>query len=111
MRRPRILSKMKRLEIVVEAHRLDEMLRIVEPHVTGFTVMPGVRGVGLHGAHDGDLALLVTVVTSDHLEAIVDAILPMLNERANIVTIADVAVLRAEHFIPEVRSAAGRDAR
>jgi hypothetical protein len=96
---------MKRLEIVVESDRLDAFVAVVERHATGYSVVPGLTGVGEHGRHQGDLALLVTVVTSEHLESIIDTVLPMLNARPNIVTISDVYVLRSEHFIPEVRAA------
>lgn len=108
MPRQRILSKMKRLEIVVESVRLDALVKIIEKHTTGYTLLPGATGLGLHGYREQDMIVLVTVVTEDHLEGIVEAILPTLNERANIVLISDVSVLRADHFIPEVRAAAGR---
>jgi len=108
MRRQRILSKMKRIEIVVESDRVEALVRLVEHHATGYTLIPGATGLGEHGYREQKMVVLVTVVTADHLEAIIDAILPSLNERANIVLITDVTVLRAEHFIPEVRAAALR---
>lgn len=110
MRRQRILSKMKRLEIMIESQRVESLVKIIEAHATGYTVIPGVTGLGEHGLRQHEMVVLVTVVTADHLEAIIEAILPTLSERANIVLITDVAVLRAEHFIPEVRAAAGRSA-
>lgn len=106
MRHQRFLSKMKRIEIVVETVRLDALVTIVERHATGYTLVPGATGLGLHGLQKEAMTVLVTVVTEEHLDAILDAFLPSLNERANIVLISDVAVLRAEHFIPEVRAAA-----
>ena len=105
MRRDRFLSKMKRVEIVVESQRLDAFVKIVEKHATGYTLVPGATGLGEHGLREQDVAVLVTVVTEAHLDAILEALLPSLNERANIVLISDVMVLRAEHFIPEVRAA------
>jgi nitrogen regulatory protein PII len=99
---------MKRIEIVVESDRVEALVRLVEHHATGYTLIPGATGLGEHGYREQKMVVLVTVVTADHLEAIIDAILPSLNERANIVLITDVTVLRAEHFIPEVRAAALR---
>jgi nitrogen regulatory protein PII len=110
MRRQRFYSKMKRVEIVVESSRVDALVQLVERHATGYTLVPGATGLGQHGYHEEDVTLLVTVVTEDHLDAIVEAILPSLNETATIVLITDVSVLRAEHFIPEVRAAAKRGA-
>jgi nitrogen regulatory protein PII len=105
MRPQRFFSKMKRVEIVVEAQQLDALVRIVEKHATGYTLVPGVTGLGEHGLREAGMVVLVTVVTEEHLDAILAAILPSLNERANILLVSDVMVLRAEHFIPEVRAA------
>ncbi len=105
MRRQRNYSRMKRVEIVVEARQVDALLAVVQLHATGYTLIPGATGLGEHGYRDREMVVLVTVVTADHLDAIVDAMLPSLGERANIVLITDVMVLRAEHFIPEVRAA------
>jgi nitrogen regulatory protein PII len=105
MRSQRIFSKMKRIEIVVASDQVDSLVKLIELHSTGYTLVPGVTGLGEHGFRDKDMVLLVTVVTAEHLDAIVEAILPSLNQRANIVLISEVAVLRAEHFIPEVRAA------
>lgn len=108
MRRERFMSRMKRVEIVVESALVDGLIKIVEGHATGYTLVPGATGLGQHGYRERDMVMLVTIVTEDHLDAIIEAILPSLNDRANIVLISDVAVLRAEHFIPEVRAAASR---
>ena len=108
MPRPRLYSKMKRVEIVVESTRVDALVKLVERHATGYTLVPGATGLGRHGYLKENVTLLVTVVTEDHLQAIVEAILPSLDESANIVLISDVSVLRAEHFIPEVRAALER---
>jgi nitrogen regulatory protein PII len=108
VRRHRILSKMKRVEIMVESKELDALVRLVMTHATGYTLIRGATGYGEHGLIEAELVLLVTVVTPEHLDAIVDAILPTLSQHANIVLITDVTVLRAEHFIPEVRAAAKR---
>ena len=108
MRRQRILSKMKRVEIVVESHRLDALIAIVAKHTTGYTLLPDCTGVGEHGLRERNLVVLVTVVTPDHLDAILDLVMPSMGEQAKVLLISDVTVLRAEHFIPEVRAAAAR---
>lgn len=105
MRRPRNLSKMKRLEIVVEPERVDALVELIGAHATGYTITPGVTGLGEHGLREHGMVVLVTIVTPDDLDEIIEIILPSLSERANVVCINDVHVLRAEHFIPEVRTA------
>jgi nitrogen regulatory protein PII len=105
MRRERFLSKMKRIEMVVEAQQIDALVKVVEKNATGYTLVPGVTGLGEHGLREAGMVVLVTVVTEEHLESILAALLPSLNERANILLVSDVMVLRPEHFIPETRAA------
>ncbi|MDB5040120.1 MAG: glnB [Candidatus Eremiobacteraeota bacterium] len=108
--RRRILNTMKRLEIVLECDQLAAVERVLDQHATGYTLVPGVTGRGHHGRHDDDIVLLVTVVTRDHLDPILDQLLPLLNRCSGVVVIADVQVLRGEHFIPEVKGKIGTPA-
>jgi PII-like signaling protein len=108
--RRRILNTMKRLEIVLEREQLAAVERVLDEHATGYTVIPGVTGLGHHGRHDDDIVLLVTVVTRDHLDPILDRLLPLLNVCSGVVVVADVQVLRGEHFIPEVKGQIGTHA-
>ena len=66
--------------------------------------VPNVTGFGEHGSCDGNMTLVVTVVTEDRMDAILDLVMPLVKERAGIVTIADVAVVRPEYVMPEVRA-------
>jgi nitrogen regulatory protein PII len=108
--RRRILNTMKRLEIVLECDELPAVQRVLDEHATGYTVIPGVTGLGHHGRHDDDIVLLVTVVTRDHVDPIVDQLLPILNTCSGVVLITDVQVLRGEHFVPEVKRQIGTPA-
>jgi hypothetical protein len=108
MSRHRFLSNMKRIEIVVETRLLDAALNVIGKHATGYTLVPGASGLGEHGYRDRNMVVVVTVITEDHLDALIEALRPLLNERATIALISDVSVVRPEHFIPEVRAASGR---
>lgn len=105
MPRTRPMSKMKRLEMVVETHAVPLVVKLLQKHATGYTMVPNVTGLGEHGERAGDITLLVTVTTSDHVDPIINAVMPLLNARSGIVMVTDVAVQRAEHFIPELRQA------
>jgi len=94
---------MKRLEIVVERDQLPAVRAVLEQRSTGYTVIPDVTGFGHHGMREGDIILLVTVVTRDHIDPILDHLLPMLNQRSGVVLITDVQVVRGEYFVPELR--------
>ena len=101
MARKRIYNSMKRLEIVCERERLPALKMILDCEATGCTVVRDVWGSGHHGERYGDLALVVTVVTLDHVDKILDQLLPMLDNSSGIVTVGDVSVLRGEYFTPE----------
>ncbi len=96
---------MKRLEIVVERDQLPAVRAVLDQRSTGYTVIPDVTGFGHHGMREGDIILLVTVVTRDHIDPILDHLLPMLNQRSGVVLITDVQVVRGEYFVPELRGA------
>jgi hypothetical protein len=101
--RRRILNTMKRLEIVLERDQVSAVRGVLQEHATGYTVIPGCTGFGHHGQRDGDLVLLVTVVTRDHADPILDAVLPLLDQRSGVVLITDVQVVRGEYFVPEMK--------
>ena len=101
MARKRILNAMKRLEIVCERECLPAIQMMLDYHATGYTVVPGLSGFGHHGRRDGDIIAVVTVVTLDHVDPIIDQLMPLLDKYSGIVTIGDVNVLRGEYFTPE----------
>jgi nitrogen regulatory protein PII len=103
--RRRILNTMKRLEIVLEREQLPMVCSVLGEHATGYTVVPHVTGYGHHGAREqGDIVLVVTVVTRDHVDPILDILVPLLDQRSGVVLITDVQVLRGEHFVPELKT-------
>ena len=101
MARKRIYNAMKRLEIVCEREALPAVKMILDCEATGYTVLRDVWGSGHHGERYGDLAMVVTVVTLDHVDTILDQLLPILDRSSGIVSIGDVNVLRGEYFTPE----------
>lgn len=104
--RRRVLNTMKRLEIVLEQDQLTGVRSVLEKHATGYTMVPTCTGFGHHGFREENLVLVVTVVTFEHIDPILDALLPILDQRSGVVLISDVQVLRGEHFVPEVRDRA-----
>ena len=103
MARKRIYNTMKRLEIVCERDHVPAVRRLLDCHATGYTMIPEVSGCGHHGEREGDIVMLMTVVTLDHVDPILDELLPMLDERSGVVLCSDVSVLRGEYFTPECR--------
>ena len=101
--RRRIMNTMKRIEVVLERDQLEIVCRVICQHATGYTLIPGVHGFGHHGPHEGDMAVVVTVVTRDHVDPILDVLLPLLNQRSGVVLVTDVSVVRGEYFVPELK--------
>ena len=104
--RRRLLNTMKRLEFVLERDQVEAICAIVCRHATGYTVVPQVTGLGHHGRHEDGLVLMVTVVTRDHVDPILDQVLPLLNRRSGVVLISDVQVPAGEYFVPELKDTA-----
>ena len=101
--RRRTLNTMKRLEIVLEHDQIPLVRRVLDEHATGYTLIPKVTGFGHHGLREDDIALLVIVVTRDHVDPILDQLLPLLDQRSGVVLITDVNVVRGEYFVPELK--------
>jgi nitrogen regulatory protein PII len=101
--RRRILNTMKRIEIVLERDQLEMVCGVICQHATGYTVIPDVRGFGHHGHHRDGMVVVVTVVTRDHVDPILDVLIPLLNHRSGVVLVSDVSVLRGEYFVPELK--------
>jgi nitrogen regulatory protein PII len=96
---------MKRLEIVLERDQIPMVCGVLGQHSTGYTIIPEVTGYGHHGKREsGETVLLVTVVTRDHIDPILDILIPLLNQRSGVVLISDVQVLRGDHFVPELKA-------
>ena len=102
--RRRILNTMKRIEIVLEHDQVPAVAALLDQHATGYTVIPEVTGYGHHGHRQGDMCVLVTIVTRDHIDPILDVVVPLLNARSGVVLVTDVQVLRGEYFVPEIKN-------
>jgi len=88
--------------------QMARLTRLLDDHATGYTVIDGVSGFGHHGRREGDLVMVLTVVTKEHAEPVLDGAIAMLNARSGVACISDVAVMRGEYFTPECRDRAMR---
>lgn len=100
------LTAMKKLEIVVPGEHVADVRAVLADHVSGFTQIAPVSGLGHHGFHEGRLlfndtaaqAMIVTVIRPDNLQPVLDGLLPLLESRSGVVWISDVKVSRAAYF-------------
>jgi len=97
----------KRIEIMIERimeQRLTDLL--IKAGVKGFSVMPVRGGSGRSGvwSRQGQvgraegLSCVVCLIQPDRLDALLEAIFPVLDRHIGVVNITDAKVLRAELF-------------
>ena len=100
------LYKKKKIEIVVEAARVQKILEMLEAEgAKGYTIIPQVSGKGHGGirdeAHVSDVfrnVSIMVIVAEEITRKIIEKIQPLLKDYAGIVCISDVEVVRDEHF-------------
>jgi nitrogen regulatory protein PII len=99
---------MKKLEIVVLGEYAGDIREMLAGHVSGYTQIAPVSGLGHHGYHEGRLlfndasaqAMIVTVIRPEVLEPLLEGLLPLLERHSGVVWITDVSVSRAAYFDP-----------
>lgn len=102
------LTAMKKLEIVVLGEYVGDVREVLAEHVSGYTQIAPVSGLGHHGYHEGRLlfndvsaqAMIVTVIRPEALEPVLEGLLPLLERRSGVVWVTDVSVSRAAYFVP-----------
>ena len=104
------LTKMKRLDIIIETAKRDQVIDIIkESDATGYTFYPEVDGEGMRQSRE-DISFAhahkntgVFVIGPDPVIAgIVDKISELLPNCAGILFVSDVEVLRKGHFSRDV---------
>lgn len=101
------MHRKKRIDIVLEAplqKRLTDLLDRLD--VTGYTVLPVLGGKGHHGAWSreglpssaGAMVSVTVIAAEERLEAVLDPVFELVKRHIGIVTVSDVAVIRAERF-------------
>ncbi|MCJ7422384.1 P-II family nitrogen regulator [Sphingomicrobium astaxanthinifaciens] len=99
------LSKMKRVEILLEEQLVPKLGRIVrEAGFSGHTVMPVLQGSGGGGAWQDERltgsskVMLLAIGTAEDAGQLLEAIAPLLDSHRLLLTIGEVEVIRRERF-------------
>ena len=101
------LTRMTKLELVVSGDDLTAVAGLVtDAGATGYSVIPGVSGLGHHGFHQGrllfndrdSLKFLIAVVPDERVVEVVRGLRAFLAERPGVLFVTDTWVLRPEHF-------------
>lgn len=97
----------KRVEIILESVMERRLTRILtNAGVTGFTVLPVAGGSGRSGhwtregqvSPAGGMVAVICLIRPDRLDALLDAVMPVLTRHIGVVSVTDTQVLRAERF-------------
>lgn len=97
----------KRLDILIEAPVLRRLLELLDRlEVTGYTVTPAVAGRGRGGSWHreasvgdaGRMYVVFCIVDGSRVEQILDPVFELVSGQIGIVTVADVEVIRPDHF-------------
>jgi nitrogen regulatory protein PII len=103
----RALTAMTKVEVVVAGEDVGRVRAIFErAGASGFTTVTNVSGLGHSGYHEGRLAfndqdalaLLFTVVSDDVADALVDALLTLLEHRPGVMFVTETRVSRPAYF-------------
>ena len=101
------LHSKKRLEIMMERPLLRRLETILSGlPALGYTILPVLSGRGHDGAWEaagavgdaGQMVAAVCIVDESAMDAVLAAVWPLVKRQIGIVSISDVAVVRAEHF-------------
>lgn len=96
----------KRIDIIAETAilaRVEEALTAAS--VTGYTVVPCIKGRGWHGewhsdeiADAGRMVMVTAILRDGTLDAVVNGLQPILKRWRIVIAISDVNVIRSEKF-------------
>lgn len=96
------MKTVKRVEIITDALEMREVCRVLEESgVSGYTIIREVTGKGERGVQLGDEltdvfknSYLLTACGPEQIEAIVEAIRPLLKKRGGVCLVSDAQWVR-----------------
>lgn len=96
----------KRVELIIERALLTSVLdALADLDATGYSVLPLLAGHGHAGRWEegvpGDplrMVMVVCITAPERVDPLLERLMPLLDRYAGIVTVGDVAVVRADHF-------------
>lgn len=101
------LHRKKRIEIIIEAPLLRRVVNSLEARrVNGYSVLPVLSGFGHEGRWEatglvgdaGRMLALVCIVDPAECDGLIEDIYPLIASQIGILSIAEVEVVRSEHF-------------
>ncbi len=97
----------RRVEVMIEAVMEKQITRALEEvGVTGYTILPVLGGSGASGrwTREGQVSrafsmiAVICLISPHRLDALLEALFPVLDEHIGVVSVTDTHILRAERF-------------
>ncbi|WP_315755194.1 MULTISPECIES: DUF190 domain-containing protein [unclassified Bradyrhizobium] len=97
----------KRIDLIIEMPLLRRVTeRFDQAGVTGYSVLPVIAGRGQSGpwsaggqvSEVGQMAAIMCIVDGGRIDAVLDAVLAVVQHQIGLVTVSDVEVVRPERF-------------
>lgn len=97
----------KRIDIMVEAPLMQKVLNLLDQQgVSGYTVLPVLAGRGKDGAwhrdgvvgRAGALVMIFCILDEARIDEVLQPLFKLVSRQIGVVTVADVQVIRPEHF-------------
>ncbi len=101
------MHEAKRVEVIIESVMEKQITRALDgAGVTGYTILPVLGGSGSSGrwtregnvSRAGGMIAVVCLIAPHRLDALLDALFPLLEEHIGVVSVTGTRILRAERF-------------
>ncbi|MCC5989255.1 MAG: transcriptional regulator [Pararhodobacter sp.] len=101
------MHEARRVEVIIEAVMEKQVIRALkEAGVTGFTILPVLGGSGRSGqwTREGNVGrasgmiAVICLIAPARLDALLEALFPVLNDHIGVVSVTETSILRAERF-------------
>lgn len=101
------MHEAKRVEVIIEAVMEKQVVRALEEAgVTGFTILPVLGGSGRSGrwtregmiGRASGMIAVICLVAPSRVDALLEALFPVLDDHIGVVSVTDTHILRAERF-------------
>ena len=104
------LTPMKMLQVVVPGERAEVVKEILQlAHVSGYTLIPNVSGMGHDGYHEGRLlfnemnsqVMVISVLTEEQVDVVINGLDQLFETSSGVVFVSDCSVRRYGYFVAE----------
>ena len=103
------LHPMKKIEVIVRGEDVSFVRDLFDrAHVTGYTIIRDVAGMGHHGFHEGrllfnesaSLVMFVAVAPESVIRRVMSGLRTLFESHTGVMFVSDTQVVRSDYFAP-----------